>query len=113
VTSLMWQDGVVEGDATSAAEQHRLDATRTVQLQALLSLLRGAGGQSIAALREHIARGMASDLETRRGRDAMLENLDDFLSKQLAPDAPDFGAWLTRTIAEYEQWLARIDPPKS
>jgi hypothetical protein len=113
VTSLMWQDGVVEGDPASAAEQHRLDVTRTVQLQALLALLRGARGQSIAALREQIARGMTSDLETRRGRDAMLETLDDFVSKQLAPDGPDFGAWLTRTIAEYEEWLARINPSKA
>jgi hypothetical protein len=113
VTSLKWQDGVVEGDPASAAEQLNVDVRRAVQLHTLLALLRGARGQSIAALREQIARGMTSDLETRRGRDAMLKDLDNFVSRQVPPDAPDFGAWLTRTIAEYEQWLARIDTSKA
>jgi hypothetical protein len=113
VTSLMWQDGVVEGDAASAAEQLRLDVNRSVQLQTLLGILRGARGQSIASLRDHIARGMTSDLETRRARDFMLEQLDAFVARQLSPDAPDFGAWLTRAIAEYEQWLARIASSKA
>jgi hypothetical protein len=109
----MWQDGVVEGDSASAAEQLRVDVTRSVQLRTLLALLGGARGQSIASLREQIARGMTSDLETRRARDSMLEDLDGFVSRQLRPDAPDFGAWLTGAIAEYEQWLARIVTSKA
>jgi hypothetical protein len=113
VASLMWQDGVVEGDPASAAEQLRVDVTRSVQLRTLLALLGRAHGQSIASLREQIARGMTSDLETRRARDSMLEDLDGFVSRQLRPDAPDFGAWLTRAIAEYEQWLARIVTSKA
>jgi hypothetical protein len=38
----------------------------------------------------------------------MLEALDAFASAGTPPAAPEFGAWLTRTIAEYEEWLARI-----
>jgi hypothetical protein len=113
VTSLMWQDGVVEGDSASAVEQLRVDVNRAAQLQTLLSLLRGASGRPIVSLREQIARGMTSDLETRRARDSMLEDLDAFVSRHLPPDAPDFEAWQTRAIAEYEQWLARIVTSKA
>jgi hypothetical protein len=56
VTSLMWQEGMVEGDPASAAEQHRVDMNRAAQLEALLGLLRGARGRSIGSLREQIAR---------------------------------------------------------
>jgi hypothetical protein len=112
VTSLMWQDGVVEGDPASAAEQHRVDVTRAAQLGALLELLRGARGRPLASLREQIARGMTSDLETRRARDSMIEDLDGFIATKTSPDAPDFAVWQTRAIAEYEQWLARIGKSK-
>jgi hypothetical protein len=111
LTSLMWQDGVVEGDPASAAEQHAVDMRRASQIGALLALLRGARERSTASLREQIARGMSSDLETRRGRDALLEDLDTFARRGTAPDAADFKAWQARTIAEYEQWLSRIVPP--
>ncbi len=111
ITSLMWQDGVVEGDPASAAEQRRVDLNRAAQLETLLALLRGARGRSIVGLRDQIAKGMTSDLETRRARDSMLADLDAFVAAQKSPDGPDFGAWLTRTIAEYEPWLARISRP--
>jgi len=99
---------MLEGDPAYAAEQRRVDATRTAQLEVLLALLHGARGRSIVSLREQIARGMTSDLETRRARDSMLEELDAFVAKKTSPDAPEFGAWVTRAIGEYEEWLARI-----
>ena len=108
VVSLMWQDGMVEGDPAYAAQQRGVDATRAAQLEVLLALLHGARGRSIVSLREQIARGMTSDLETRRARDSMLEELDAFVAKKTSPDAPEFGAWVTRAIGEYEEWLARI-----
>ena len=108
LTSLMWQDGVVEGDPASATEQRMVDLRRARQLEALLAALRGAGRGSIADLRRQIAGGMGSDLETRRGRDSMLADLDRFATAQMSSQDPDFRAWLGRTIPEYEEWLARI-----
>jgi hypothetical protein len=108
LTSLMWQDGMVEGDPASAAEQRRVDANRASQLEGLLALLRGARRTSIASLRAEIAVGMTSDLETRRARDSILEALDGFARAGQSFTAPEAAAWLTRSIAEYEEWLARI-----
>ena len=108
LTSLMWQDGVVEGDPASATEQRMVDLRRARQLEALLAALRGAARGSIADLRAQIAAGMGSDLETRRGRDSMLADLDRFAAAQMSSEAPDFRAWLGRTIPEYEEWLTRI-----
>jgi hypothetical protein len=56
---------------------------------------------------------MSSDLETRRARDSVLNDLDTFVRTRRSPDAQDFAAWRTRTIAEYEEWLARIVVAKS
>jgi hypothetical protein len=108
LTSLMWQDGVVEGDPASATEQRLMDQRRSGQLETLLAALRAASRGSIARLRAQIADGMGSDLETRRGRDSMLADLDRFIAAQVSSEAPDFRAWLGRTISEYEEWLARI-----
>jgi hypothetical protein len=108
LTSLMWQDGVVEGDPASATDQRMLNVRRARQIEILLAALRGASRGSIAHLRAQIAEGMSSDLETRRGRDAMLADLDRFAAAKMSSDAQDFRVWLGRTIPEYEEWLARI-----
>ena len=85
-----------------------VNVRRARQLEALLAALRGASRGSIAHLRAQIADGMGSDLETRRGRDSMLADLDRFAAAQLPSENPDFLAWLARTIPEYEEWLTRI-----
>ena len=111
LTSMMWQDGVVEGDAATAVEQQRIDLRRAPQIESLLAILRAAPGRPLTSLRAEIAQGMTADLETRRARDSILEELDRFVQSQSASTAPGFRAWLTRTIPEYEQWLARIARP--
>ena len=111
LTSMMWQDGVVEGDAATAADQHRIDLRRAAQLESLLALLRRAPGQPLATLRAEIAQSMTVDLEARRARDSILEELDRFIQSQTASTAPEFRTWLSRTVSEYEQWLARIMRP--
>jgi hypothetical protein len=108
VTALMWQDGVAEGDPASAVEQHRLDRIRATQLRELVERLSDARGQSIGNLREHVAQAMSADLETRRARDSLLQDLDAFLAARTSPNAPEFLDWVARTLAEYQQWLARI-----
>ena len=111
LTSMMWQDGVVEGDQASAAEQRGVDMRRAEQLQSLLALLRAAPGRPLTSVRTEIAQSMTADLETRRARDSILEEVDRFAKAQTPSTAPEFRAWLGRTIPEYEQWLSRIAKP--
>ena len=113
VTSMMWEDGTVEGDPQSAAEQRRVDQLRAQQLVTLREILRGATSQSIASLREQIAKGMNSDLEVRRARDSLIGELDALVSAGKTPDSPEFRAWVTRTLGECEQWLMRIAQAKA
>jgi hypothetical protein len=40
-----------------------------------------------------------------------VQELDRFLQSQTTSGAPEFRAWLSRTVPEYEQWLARIARP--
>jgi hypothetical protein len=111
LTSLLWQDGMVEGDATVAADQRRLDLRRAEQIESLLALLRAAPDRPLATLRAGVAQSMALDLESRRARDSILQELDRFVQAQATSTSPEFRAWLGRTIPEYEQWLARIARP--
>ena len=112
VTSLMWQDGTVEGDPQPAVEQRRGDQRKAAQLAALLQILRGAALRPLAATRQQVASAMEIDLEARRARDAILVELDGLIRAGAAPTSPEVRTWSTRTIAEVEQWLARIAPPK-
>src|SRR6185436_11085735 len=51
VVSLLWQDGLVEGDADAALQQRRVDEGRAANLRSLLTVLRGAGNQPVFALK--------------------------------------------------------------
>ena len=55
-----------------------------------------------------IAKGMTSDLETRPRTRRLLADLDEIMRNKRRADGQDLATWLTATIAEYEQWLARI-----
>jgi len=111
--SLLWQDGRVEGDADSAAEQRRVDEGRAANLRTLLTVLRGAGNQPLFSLKSQIGQTMASDPETKAARDAIVDDLDAFERGQRSKSGLDFNTWLSGTIGEYQQWLARIVLPKS
>jgi len=111
LTAVMWQDGVFEGDAATAANQRQIDLRRAGQIESLLAQLRRAPERPLTSLRTEVEHGMNVDLESRRARDSILEELDRFIQSQTAPASPEFRAWLGRTIPEYEQWLARIVGP--
>lgn len=111
LTAVMWQDGASEGEAAAAADQRRVDLLRVTQLESLLAQLRAAPGRPLPSLRAEVARGMTSDLETRRARDSIVAALDRFIQAQATSTLPEFRTWLAGTIAEYEQWLARIARP--
>jgi hypothetical protein len=111
LTSMMWQDGMVEGDAATAADQRRIDLQVATQLESLLAILRAAPERPLASVRAALTQAMGANLETRRARDSILQELDRVLQSQATSAAPEFRAWLSRTIPEYEQWLARIVRP--
>jgi hypothetical protein len=113
VTSLMWQDGTVEGDLQPATEQRRVDQRKAAQIAALVQILRVASSRPLASARQQVATGMDADIEARRARDAVLRDLDGFISAGTSPEAPQVRTWLARTIDDLEQWLARIVPPKA
>jgi hypothetical protein len=111
VTSLMWQDGAVDGDVGAAAEQRTADGRRAEHLGRVVQRLRAPLAQSIAGLRQQFEDLVAPDAETRQLRDSTLKALDGFLAAGTTPDAPAFRAWVTRTSAECESWLGRIVRP--
>ena len=59
ITSVLWSDGFVEGDATTADDERALDAGTAQQLDRLLALLRDVArdpsGRQIAALRDLVS----------------------------------------------------------
>jgi hypothetical protein len=113
VTSLMWQDGMVEGDPQPATEQRRVDQRKAAQIVALVQILKAAPSHPLASAREQIATGMDADLEARRARDAVLADLDRFIKAGKSPETPEVRAWSARIVDDFEQWLARIVPPKA
>lgn len=112
IQSLMWQDGIVEGDREIARGQGRFDAARAANLSAFLGVLRTARAESLGSLRARIERTMNADAETREARDAVLADLEALESTGRSRDGVKFDAWLKRTIAEHQQWLSRIVLPK-
>ena len=113
ITSVLWQDGLVEGDPEPAAQQARFDTNKAAHLRRLLDVLRGARAPSTPNLRTQLARVMNFDMETRQARDLLLADVDALQETQRSRQGESFDTWLTRAIAEYEQWLARIVLPKS
>lgn len=112
IQSLMWADGIVEGDRNIAKGQGRFDATRAAHITAFLGVLRSARAESIGGLRTRLERTMDADAETREARDAVLADLESLESTGRSRDGVEFDAWLKRTIDEHQQWLSRIVLPK-
>jgi len=111
VTSLMWQDGVVEGDPETARQQETLDRQRSDHIRAVLKIL-SEGSSPVAALRGAISRTRPPDVEMRQMNDGLVEQLARFSQHPVAPDGLDFETWRGRTVRDLQQWLGRIVFPK-
>jgi hypothetical protein len=112
ITSVIWQDGTVEGDPQPAAMQRRSDQRRAAQIAAVLQILRSTpSSAALVRLRQQISTSLDADLEARRARDSLLTALDAFIHKRTSPDAPDVRAWRARVSDDLTQWLARIGSP--
>ena len=95
---------------TAPTDTSRGLSIRYAYLRALLKILRGSD-QSTATLREEIAGTSPPDLEREQVRDGFLKELGRFPG-QSSSAGLDFATWRSRTIADLEQWLARIVFPK-
>jgi hypothetical protein len=112
IQSLMWEDGLVEGDREIAKGQGRFDAARSASLSAFLAVLRTARAESLGSLTSRIERTMDADAETREARDAVLADLESLKTTGRSRGGVEFEAWIKRTIDEHQQWLSRIVLPK-
>jgi hypothetical protein len=111
ITSLMWEDGLVEGDLETAEQQRRFDMSKAAYLRAVLSLLRN-GPRSLANLRAQFAQVGTVDIETQQARDSVLADLVSLERTEQSPSGRAFSVWLKTTTDDYQQWLARVVLPK-
>ena len=51
------------------------------------------------------------DVEMKRVRDGLIEQLDRCAAQHLSHNGLEFETWLGRTVMDQEQWLARIVLP--
>lgn len=138
VTSVLWSDGLVEGDPMPAALEHALDAGTARQLAAILAVLRAAAREpsarplpqlrnEIAALglevaAEDAARALAAipgpaQLSAAQVGSTMESGMRNARSAALndldeyitsAPSTSDYVRWLARVIAKFDAWRSRI-----
>ena len=54
----------------------------------------------------------SSDVELQQVWNGLIEQLGRFAQHQLSSEGLDFATWRSRTIADLEQWRARIVFPK-
>ena len=116
ITSVVWDDGLVEGDANVAAQERALDGERAVQINRVLAVLRSAADSNGRVTPEDVRRQLAANALTlsigmQQVRDAAMADLGTFERGGSVDDARAFHTWLTRTVTEYEQWLARTVAP--
>lgn len=112
IVSMLWEDGVVEGDRGRAARHAQTVRGHMAQLQGLLKVLGTAPTPPIPSLRTTISRYLGSDFEMQGLEARFLEQLDAIERTGKTPAGLDLAAWLKATIAECEGWLNRIVMPK-
>ena len=121
ITSVLWDDGSIEGDGALAADERVLDLGKAVQIRRVLKLLHEFaerdGEPAVYAFR---AKASALPLTgevpypeaSRAGmqwvKDALMKDLDIFARAQSSRTAGSFATWIADTTAAYEEWLARI-----
>jgi hypothetical protein len=121
VTSVLWDDGHVDGDPGLLADERVLDLGKAAQIRRVLKLLREyrdlSTSQTIAELRAGLMKLPATaDVPTPNGaqagmeivKEAVLQDLIVFESDQAAPAAGAWRRWLDDTIGAYEDWFASI-----
>lgn len=119
VTSVLWDDDRVEGDAGLLADERMMDIGKAAQIRSVLHLIREAAGHGadpsdvragVIALptSADLLRAAATKAGMRLVKDAVLKDLDTFEQSSSQRGAASFTTWLADATASYEEWLARI-----
>jgi Ca-activated chloride channel homolog len=121
ITSVLWDDGTIEGDGALAADERVLDIGKAVQIRRVLKLLHEfadrTGDPAVSAFRaKAVALPLTGEVPytdaSRTGmqqvKDALMRDLDVFERAQASRTAVTFATWVADTTAGYEEWLARI-----
>jgi hypothetical protein len=121
ITSVLWDDGAVEGDGALAADERVLDLGKALQIRRVLKLLQesasGRGPQTIRAFRAKLtALPVTGDVPhpdtaqigMQQVKDAALADLSAFERAGATGPVVAFVTWVTDTTASYEEWLARV-----
>jgi hypothetical protein len=121
VTSVLWDDGHVDGDPGLSADERVLDLGKAGQIRRVLKLLRDyrdlSGRQTFDELRGRMAAlPVTSDVPAAKGahvgmqlvKEAVLQDLAAFERAQPSPNTEAWRGWLDQTTGAYEDWLARI-----
>jgi hypothetical protein len=121
VTSVLWDDGRVDGDPGLLADERVLDLGKAAQIRRVMKLLRDyrdlSARQSVDELRGALMTlPVTEDVPTANGaqaglqqvKEAVLQDLMTFERGQPSPNAETWRRWLDQTIGAYEDWFARI-----
>ena len=112
ITSLMWQDGTVEGDLDKARSQARLEERRAAELRTVIQVLGAGTAQSAATLRARIASLKISSPDLDEAMKLAGSELESLATNGRSFDGLSYGVWLARMIRAHQEWLDRIVMPK-
>jgi hypothetical protein len=119
VTSVLWDDGRVEGDPGLLADERMIDIGKAAQIRSVLHLIREAAvrdadssglraGVIALPTSADLLRATATKAGMQQVKDAVLKDLDAFEQSSSQRGAASFATWLADATASYEEWLARI-----
>jgi hypothetical protein len=121
VTSVLWDDGHVDGDPGLLADERVLDLGKAGQIRRVLKLLRDYrdlnARRTFDELRGRVkALPVLSDVPAANGaqvgmqlvKEAVLQDLAAFERAQPSPNPDAWRGWLDQTTGAYEDWFARI-----
>ena len=108
VTSVLWDDGLVEGDEELKISEWRLYAEKRRLMPGVLKWFREAQSLSITDARRRLDELLRADRGNQL-RTAMTEDLVAFTRAHAADDTEAFHLWAAQELGPYTEWLSRLN----
>ena len=119
ITSVLWDDGLVEGDPGLLADERMIDIGKAAQIRHVLQLIRvlSATAPEPVDVRTRLAalpttgdllRAASTQIGMQQVKDSALKDLDAFELAASQRGATSIATWLAAMTASYEDWLARV-----
>jgi hypothetical protein len=112
ITSLMWQDGTVEGDRQIVLQRTRAEEQRSSELRMLIDALAAGRGEPTDGLRSRIASLAVKSVDVQESVKSLTADLDSLVATGLSRDNMPLDGWLGSTIKLHQEWLNRIVVPR-